>query len=345
MLGEIEVLELSTMYKTGMGLKELSRKTGHSINTIRKYIRDKKTIGYVIKSSRVTKLEPYKIYLNIRIKEARPNWLPATVLFSEIKSMGYTGSISTLRNYLQYIKPVPETRPLVRFETSPGEQMQVDFAVFSYKKQRYYAFVAILGFSRQAFIKFVKNQQIDTLIDCHEEAFLYFEGVPKNILYDNMKTVILNRDVYGKGKHRLHQSFYDFAKHYGFVPRICQPYSPQTKGKVERLISYIRHIFYNPFIAGKDFINLDILNLAAINWLNDVANQRIHATTNEIPYKRWALEKPYLLNIPNNYSTNYGIINKALESKNHKYIMEQNTHSLQHKLSLYDSILSVGGIL
>jgi transposase len=223
--------------------------------------------------------------------------------------------------------------------------MQVDFAVFSYKGQRYYAFVAVLGFSRYAFVKFVKNQQIDTLISCHEEAFEYFEGVTKNILYDNMKTVILNRDAYGKGKHRLHQSFYDFAKHYGFVPRICQPYSPQTKGKVERLISFIRHSFYNPFIAGKNFVNLDTLNIAAMSWLNDVANQRIHATTNEIPYKRWVLEKPYLLNIPNNYSTNYGLINKALENQNHKYIMEQNTHSLQHNLSLYESILSIGGAL
>ena len=345
MLGEIEVLELSTMYKTGMGLKELSRKTGYSINTIRKYIRDKKPIGYVIKSSRVTKLEAYKSYLNSRIEEAKPNWLPATVLFSEIKSIGYKGGISTLRNYLQQIKPTANTRPLVRFETEPGEQMQVDFAVFSYKRARCYAFVAVLGFSRQAFVKFVKNQQIDTLISCHEEAFAYFEGVPKNILYDNMKTVILNRDIYGKGKHRLHQSFYDFAKHYGFVPRICQPYSPQTKGKVERLISYVRYSFYNPFIAGKDFVSLDTLNIAAINWLNDVANKRVHATTNEIPYKRWALEKPYLLNIPNNYSTNYWVINKTSPSQNHKNIMEQNTHSLQHKLSIYESILSVGGCL
>ncbi len=111
MLGEIEVLELTTMYKTGMGLKELSRKTGHSINTIRKYIRDKKPIGYVMNSSRVSKLESYKSYLNARIEEASPNWLPATVLFSEIKSIGYTGGISTLRNYLQYIKPIPKSRP------------------------------------------------------------------------------------------------------------------------------------------------------------------------------------------------------------------------------------------
>ncbi|MDF1758589.1 MAG: IS21 family transposase, partial [Legionellaceae bacterium] len=264
--------------------------------------------------------------------------------FMEIKSQGYTGCLSTLRNYLQKLKPTVKVRPLVRFETEPGEQMQVDFASFKHKNHRYYAFVAVLGYSRLAFVKFVKNQQVDALIACHEEAFDYFGGVPKTILYDNMKTVILKRDVYGKSKHKLQGCFYDFSKHYGFIPRVCQPYSPQTKGKVERLISYIRYSYHNPFLAGREDITLDELNIDVMNWLNNIANQRVHATTKEIPFSRWDVEKQHLLNIPNNYTTNYGLTNEASTHLTNKHIMEQNTHTLQHDLSVYESILFAGEV-
>lgn len=344
MIGELQVLELEIMHKQGMSFKKISSSTGLSINTVRKYVRDKQAVMYTKRRKRVTKLDNYKPYLLSRIEEAKPNWLPSTVLFMEIKLQGYKGGISTIRNYLQKLKPTAKLRPLVRFETSPGEQMQVDFASFKYKKQRYYAFVAVLGYSRLAFVKFVKDQQVDTLIFCHEEAFDYFGGVPKSILYDNMKTVILKRDVYGKGKHKLHTNFHDFSKHYGFIPRICQPYSPQTKGKVERLISYVRYSYHNPFIAGREDITIDELNIGVINWLNNTANQRVHATTKEIPFARWDVEKQHLLNIPNNYTTNYGVINEASTHKINQHIMDQNTHPLQHDLSIYESILFAGGI-
>lgn len=344
MIGELEVLELEIMHKHGVSLKNISSHTGHSINTVRKYVRDGQAPGYTKRRNVGTKLDNYKAYLLSRISEARPNWLPATVLFMEIKKQGYTGGISTLRNYLQKLKPSIKVRPLIRFETSPGEQMQVDFANFQYKKQKYYAFVAVLGYSRLAFVKFVKNQQEDTLIACHEEAFDYFGGVPKSILYDNMKTVILKRDVYGKGKHKLHANFYDFSKHYGFIPRVCRPYSPQTKGKVERLISYVRYSYHNPFVAGRENITIDELNIDVMNWLNNIANNRVHSTTKEVPFARWDVEKQHLLNIPNNYTTNYGITNEASTGHINKHIMDQNTHPLQHDLSIYESILFAGGV-
>ncbi|MDF1757519.1 MAG: IS21 family transposase, partial [Legionellaceae bacterium] len=127
MIGELEVLELEIMHKHGMSLKKISSSTGHSINTVRKYVRDGRPVMYNKQVLRKTKLDNYKAYLLSRISEAKPNWLPATVLFMEIKSQGYTGCLSTLRNYLQKLKPTVKVRPLVRFETEPGEQMQVDF--------------------------------------------------------------------------------------------------------------------------------------------------------------------------------------------------------------------------
>lgn len=344
MLGDLEVLELKVMHKQGMGLKKISRITGHSINTVRRYIRNDLMPVYKARIIQSKKLDSYKSYLIERVNSAKPNWIPATVLLMEIKSLGYTGKISLLRNYLSTLKPVIAKRPLIRFETNPGEQMQVDFAHFKHNKQIYYAFVAVLGYSRLAFVKFVDNQQIDTLLKCHEEAFEYFGGVPKSILYDNMKTVIIKRNSYSDGKHKLNPCLYDFAKHYGFKPRICKPYNPQTKGKVERFISYTRHCYHNPFVSGKLNITLSELNIGVYDWLNNVANQRIHATTKEVPFARWVVEKQYLLNIPNNYTTNYGITKAVSTNQKTQYIMDIYDQPLQHDLSIYESFCSMESV-
>ena len=159
-----------------------------------------------------------------------------------------------------------------------------------------------------------------------------------------MKTIIIKRNAYGPGNHKLHANFYDFAKHHCFIPRVCKPYRPQTKGKVERMISYLRHSFYIPFIADKQRnVTLDELNIAVINWLNNIANQRVHATTKSIPKERWVIEKSHLLNIPNNYCDNYGITNENPITQRSINIMDQNSHSLQHSLSTYESLLSISG--
>ncbi|WP_161495688.1 IS21 family transposase [Caulobacter sp. X] len=334
------MFELQIMYKQGYSLKEISRVTGHSINTVRKYARDKKERCYIRSQLRISKLEEYKSYLTKRIREASPHWLPATVLYDEIKLRGYKGRISLLRSYLSTLKPKSKPREFIRFETEPGEQMQVDFAHFKFEKKIFYAFVATLGYSRMIFVRFVENQKIETLIQCHEDAFDYFGGVPKHCLYDNMKTIILNRNAFGSGKHRLHRTFYDFAKHCGFNPIVCKPYHPQTKGKVERAISYLRYSFYHPFIAGKDKVSLDELNISVLNWLNLTANQRTHATTKTIPMERWVIEKTYLSSLVHNYSTNYG--SERLSITTNTLIMKHNTVSLQHSLSIYDALF-IGG--
>ena len=338
MLEDIEVLEIKVMYKQGKKIKQIARETGYSINTVRKYARDNKEAVYATRVNKTLKLDNFKDYLKCRVDQASPNWIPATVLFNEIVNLGYKGSISLLRDYLHSLKPILKERPLVRFETAPGEQMQVDFAHFKLSNKRIYAFVAVLGYSRMSYVEFVSEQKINNVISCHERAFEYFSGVPKSGLYDNMKTVIIKRNAYGPGKHKLHQSFYDFAKHNGFVPIVCKPYNPQTKGKVERMISYLRYSFYNPFIAGKANIGLDELNLAVMDWLNNIANQRIHATTQEIPFYRWDIEKEHLLKLPIHYSTSYGVNTSSTASDN-RGVISENTHPLQHNLSIYDSLI------
>jgi transposase len=93
-----------------------------------------------------------------------------------------------------------------------------------------------LGWSRAAYAEFVTDERVETLIEAHENTFLAFGGVPNEVLYDNMRTVVIERHGYGRGRHRFHPRFLDFARHCGFQLRLCAPYRAQTKGKVERFI-------------------------------------------------------------------------------------------------------------
>jgi transposase len=103
---------------------------------------------------------------------------------------------------------------------------------------------------RSAGVAFCDDERVETLIRCHENAFAAFGGVTREVLFDNMKTVVLERNTYGCGVHRFHAGFLDCAKHAGFMPRLCQPYRARTKGKVERLVGYLKGSFWVPFVAS-----------------------------------------------------------------------------------------------
>ena len=141
------------------------------------------------------------------------------------------------------LRPKEVIEPTVRFETAPGEQMQVDWAVIRRGENRLSVFVATLGWSRATYVEFVTDERVETLIEAHENAFFAFGGVPREVLYDNMRTVVTDRDRYGPGLHRYNRTFLDLAHHCGFLPRLCRPYRAQTKGKVERFIGYLRKSF------------------------------------------------------------------------------------------------------
>ena len=107
-------------------------------------------------------------------------------------------------------------------------------------KSPLHVFVAVLGFSRMLYIEFTDNMRYDTLEECHRNAFSFFGGVPREVLYDNMKTVVSQRDAYRTGQHRFNPSLWQFGKEMGFSPRLCRPFRAQTKGKVERMVQYTR---------------------------------------------------------------------------------------------------------
>jgi len=229
-----------------------------------------------------------------------PHRIPATVIYREIIPMGYEGRESILRVFIhRYWESKKITEPLIRFETNPAEQMQVDWATVQLRGRKLPVFLATLGFSRKSYLEFTTDQKEETLLRCHERAFQYFDGVPLNVLYDNMRTVVNNRDCFGMGKHQYQRTLYDFAKHYGFRPRLCSPYRPQTKGKVERFVSYFKHSFYYPHVTKESFDDsLSGLNFELHKWLKETAENRFIKELGATPKYLYEKEKEYLQPLP-----------------------------------------------
>jgi transposase len=147
-----------------------------------------------------------------------------------------------------------QERAFVWFETAPGEQAQMDWGHFgNWGDKRLYGFALTLCWSRMQYVEFTQRQDAETLLSCMVHALTYFGGVPATVLTDNMKTVVLDRV---DGQPRFHARMLDFASYYGFVPRVCHPYRPQTKGKIESTIRYIK----GSFCPGLRFDSLRDLN-------------------------------------------------------------------------------------
>lgn len=302
MIGKEEWMEIRILSKQGKSIREIHRITGHSRTTIRKVLRSTAEPKYKEREKRPGKLDPFKGFLAERVKAALPHRLPSPVLTREIRSFGFTGTERLVRLFLATLYAAKAPEPLLRFETEPGQQMQVDWCELRKGKNPLYAFVATLGFSRDAFVLFTTSQSFAVLRACHEEAFFCFGGVPREVLYDNMKTVVLERNAFGEGKHRFHPGLWDIAKHFGFMPRLCKPYRAKTKGKVERFNRYLRYSFYYPLVSRlkQGGLSLDVAtaNIEVRKWLDEVANCRIHGETNERPCERLLIERQALLPLP-----------------------------------------------
>jgi transposase len=295
-------VEIEILRKQGMSLRRIAVEVGCAVNTVRAHLAKPGLPSYERKARRPGKLAPYETYLRERQAAAKPGWIPATVLQREIAALGYTGGASQLRAFMHRLKPAVPPDPVVRFETEPGAQMQVDWVEFRKGARPLYAFCATLGYSRASHVEFVSDMKVDTLIACHEHAFAHFGGVPRQVLYDNMKTVVLERDAFGVGEHRYHAGFLDYARHCGFVIKLCRPYRARTKGKVERFNGYLRRSFYVPLLARlkQAGVELDVAtaNVQVRIWLDEVANERIHGTTGAQPARRLSDERRALQALP-----------------------------------------------
>ena len=339
MLGQEGYVEIHVMHRQGMSIKAIGRELGVSRNTVRKYLRAAQVPTSARRAAKPTKLDDYRSYLKSRVEAAHPDWIPATVLFGEIKTLGYTGGVRMVSGYLATLKPKRREDPLVRLETPPGRQMQVDWGAFKLGKRRISLFLATLGWSRFHFGVFVDNEQFETLSECHEQAFEVFGGVPLEVLYDNMKTVVQQRNAYGRGLHQFHPGLKDLAQHYTFMPRLCRPYRAKTKGKVERGIGYIRRSFFVPLTSRYQQLGTELdlatLNLELARWLALTANTRVHGTTGEVPEQRLLEEQKTLQPLPERRLGTTPPMTGPDRSFQSTFPVE----TLQHPLSVYEDLL------
>lgn len=253
----------------------------------------------------------------------------------EIRALGYAGGITQLKEYLRSIRPAPPTEPVVRFETEPGHQLQIDFMDFRRGPTPLRAFTAELGYSRYAYVEFTDNERTETLIACLERALAFFGGVPQQILCDNPKTIVTERDADGEGEHRYNRHLLDLAKHYGVTIRLCRPYRAQTKGKVERFHRYLRESFFIPLQSlHSELVDVAAANREARIWLDEIANVRVHATLKERPIDRLAHERPFLRALPLPYAGRR-IPLEPLATIAVPLPME----SLQHPLAVYQTLV------
>ena len=246
-------------------------------------------VRYRARPPRASKLDPFKPLIDARL-ETYPA-LSAVRLFEEAKAAGYAGGITRLREYVARVRPRTEPEPVVRFETAPGLQAQVDFARFVLPWGIRYALLVVLGYSRLLWLRFGSKQDMRTLMAGLEAAFDFFGGVPKELLFDQMKAVITRDQRLLGGGVVENAEFLRFARHWGFVPRACRPYRAKTKGKVERPIRYVRESFF----YGRDFLGDADLDAQCRSWLEGVANVRVHGTTAERPIERFEAERAMLL--------------------------------------------------
>ena len=211
---------------------ELGRKYHIDPRTAKQYAESPE---YALSEPKPTKMDPYKQIVDEWLEEAPYS---ALRIQEKLREMGFDGGYSIVKAYVSSRKMDLNEKAAARFETMPGKQGQMDWGFFEDhlvyedgKWKKLYCFLMILGYSRMRYIEFVTDMSTNTLIRCHQNAFRYFGGYPEEILYDNMKQVVIKR-LLKQEDSTLNRQFEDFAGFYGFKPILCRPYRGQTKGNV-----------------------------------------------------------------------------------------------------------------
>jgi transposase len=270
--------------------KSIARAVGLSIQTVRKILSQASPRPYARQPAAGGLLKPFREYVLQRVAAVG---YCAQAVFEELQVRGYTGGYDTVRRFVGPLRQEVDIEATVRFETPPGVQGQADWGqcwtIVAGKRTKVHLFVLTLGYSRKMYAVAAADEKMPAFLRSHEEAFEFLGGVPQEIVYDNLKSVVLGRDFEGS-RFEWNPIFWDFSRYYGFRPHPHRPYRPQTKGKVESGVKYVKR-----FLRGKEFRSLDDLNAWLLEWIINVADQRIHGTTHRQPAAMFLEEKDLLL--------------------------------------------------
>lgn len=291
---------IAFLAKEGISLfnkAELARRYDCDPRTIDRYLKIQSGELIPKQSSRVyySKLDDYKATI---INKVDIYGCTAMAVYKFIRKRGYSGKYSIVADFVKHHKDTETKKATIRFETNPGLQAQVDWkedmTLVNRIGQAYKVniFLMVMGFSRKKFIMITSDRSQETLFQCMIEAFKFYGGLPHEILFDNMKTVV-NHAKSSFAQTVFNDRFEPFAKDMGFIPVACRPYRPQTKGKAEALAKLMNRLkAYN-----EEFDTWDDLIAISNEFLADI-NQEISQGCDDIPDELFKKEKEYLLPLP-----------------------------------------------
>jgi transposase len=258
---------------------------------------DKKTVRYWLKHdyhqsrrpNRGSKLDPCKTLIKGWLEK---HDLSAQQVFQRLRSEGVTVGYTIVREYVQRVRPKP-VKAFLSLQFAPGECLQVDWGSWGFipvgsTRRRLSFFVAVLCFSRMLYVEFTLGQSQEQFLNCHENAFRFFKGLTARVMVDNCKTAVLSHPLGQPAQ--LNPRFLDFANHHGFEIRPCGVCKPHEKGRVENAVKYVKE----NFLRGLELPPWAALNLAARQWLETVANVRIHGQTHKTPLELFEQEQSKL---------------------------------------------------
>jgi transposase len=293
MISSEAFMDIYHLHRRGYSIRKIAETLGVHRNTVKRHLESNSFPKYKTNKRRESILAPYYQTIHDFLDE---DDYQATWIYDRLKKMGYSGGYDTVKQYVSKLKEQKTRLAYLRFETEPGLQAQCDWGDFQVidaegKTTTFYAFVIVLGFSRAMYVEFVRHCTMNIFMDCHIHAFKYLQGTPAEVLYDNMKNVVIGRQ---EGKVVFNHEFLHFSHHYGFQPMAAPPYSPWIKGKVERPINFIRERFWR----GYTFTTIEKANGDVLAWLNETANRRIHGTHHQCVQARWEEEISKLGQLP-----------------------------------------------
>ena len=273
-----DVLRLS--FVEGKSIREISRTLGMSRKTIRRTLLSEPSRPVVLAPStvRIRILDPYEDTLRQLLRDDEAIKAPAVL--ERLREAGFPGGITVVRDRLREIRPRVLHEPFLTLEHPPGDQLQIDWFdagfALSGVPRRVSGFVAVLAYSRMLYLEFVLSQRFGSFLRCMERALNFFGGTATADVFDNMKTVVLDREG---GVPRLHPGFVEYARVRAFAITVCVPRKPHQKGGVERGIGFVR----SRFMPGRRFASLLDMNRQAAEWRNTFANDRVHEVTGKVP--------------------------------------------------------------
>ncbi len=285
MLAPQEVQKMLTLSAQGWGSKRISRELSCSRNTVRQYLRQGGWLPMDV-HSRTGSLVEHARWLDERLRQHRGN---ADVVRQDLaRELGVAVSLRTVQRAVAPLRRELKAQALatVRYETAPGQQMQIDFGstavAIGEELQRVHLFVATLGYSRRVYVVVFQHERQSAWLQGLEGALRHFGGVPHEVLVDNARALVDEHNAQTR-EVKFNDRFHAFCRYWGVVPRACAPYRARTKGKDERGVGYVKH----NAVAGHRFDSVEALQAHLVRWVREIADVRVHGTTGETPLARF----------------------------------------------------------